>query len=158
MAFLKKTVEVEKRTVTFTLGNGLKVVACLDDMPEHIVTQLALHGLSQKGGDSTSGDSKTSDYAGAFGHIQGAVDNLMAGEWEMRGGSSDLAIVLADMQGLDVEDVAARLRVIDEEQLGMLKKHPEVKLRIAELQRKRLEAAAKAAPDLGAMMKDLLKG
>ena len=151
------------RQVSFILGNGEKVVGDLDKFPADIVERLAIHGLSQKVGDSTSNLSKTRDFHAAFGAMQEIVDNLEKGLWSVRGGNStsDLVAALADLQGSDTETVQAAIDAASEEQVAELRKHPQIRAKILELQAERQKALAKAnagdMPSVGDMLKDILK-
>ena len=157
--FLKKLVEEQEKSVRATLGNGLTVQVTLSELKPEMIERLALHGLSQKLGDSTSSFSKAEDFHGAFGAMQTTADNLLAGVWSSRGGSgtSDLVAALAELQDLDVDDVQTAVDAMDDEQLAQVRKHPQVKLKIAEIQKRRLEAAAATAPSLEDLMAGLVR-
>lgn len=152
------------RQVAFVLGNGVKVVGDLSKMPVEIVERLALHGLSQKVGDSTSSLSKTRDFHAAFGTMQEVVDNLEKGLWSVRGGSStsDLVSALAALTGEDTETIQTAIDSATEEKIAEFRKNPEIKAKILEMQAERQKALAKAnaedMPNLGDMLKDILKG
>lgn len=151
------------RQVAFVLGNGVKVIGDLAKMPADIVERLAIHGMSQKVGDSTSNLSKTRDFHAAFGAIQETVDNLEKGLWSVRGGSStsDLVAAMAELQGLDTETVQAAVDAATEEQVAELRKHPQIKAKILELQAERQKQLAKAnaedMPSIGDMLKGIMK-
>lgn len=59
----KKVVNLEAKAVTFdfTKDGGAAIVATLAELPESIITRLALHGLSQKAGDAYANAAKQSD-------------------------------------------------------------------------------------------------
>ena len=151
------------RQVAFVLGNGVKVIGDLSRMPEDVVERLAIHGLSQKVGDSTSNLSKARDFHAAFGAMQDVVDNLEKGLWSVRGGSStsDLVAALAELQGTDTETVQAAIDAATEEQVAELRKHPQIKAKILEMQAERQRTLAKAGsddlPDIGEMLKGIMK-
>ena len=151
------------RQVAFTLGNGVKVIGDLSKMPADIVERLAIHGLSQKVGDSTSNLSKSRDFHAAFGAMQEIVDNLEKGLWSVRGGSStsDLVAAMAELQGLDTETVQAAVDSASEEQVAELRKHPQIKAKILEMQAERQKQLAKAnaedMPSIGDMLKGIMK-
>lgn len=140
----------EKGCMIFVLGNGVKVRACLEDYSQEIRDRLALHGLSQKVGDSTSNLSKDRDFHGAFTKMQGVEDNLRGGIWSDRSGTgtADLVTVLAKMQGASLEDTQAAVDKMDEEQLKAVKGNPTVKAALADLVAKRAKEAAKGAEPL----------
>lgn len=143
------------RTVVFTLGNGVQVVGCLDSYTPAMVERLAIHGLSQKIGDAASGFSKERDFHGAFGAMQGTEDNLQKELWSNRtgGGTSDLVQVLAELQGVSVEQAQGAVDAMDEAALSTVKKHPAIKKALADLVAKRAKEAAKGAEPI----KDVLK-
>jgi hypothetical protein len=77
---IKKAVNVEAQSVTITFEDGSELVMSLSELESDIITQLALHGLSQKGGDSYAGDKDRAQ------ELASAVwDNLKAGNWSVRG-------------------------------------------------------------------------
>lgn len=145
------------RTVRLVFGNGVEVQGCLDNYTQEIIERLAIHGLSQKLGDSTSSFSKDRDFHGAFTSAQAVEDNLRAGVWAGKGGNgiSDLVAALAELQGASIEDAQAAVDKMDEEQLATIKKHPAVKKAIADLQAARAAELAKAAEPLGDLLKSV---
>ena len=144
------------RAVVFTLGNGQSMTAGLDGLSAEIVERLAVHGLSQKIGDSASGFSKDRDFLGAFGAMQAVWENLQAGVWAGRagGGTSDLVAAIAKLKGVSLEEAQAAVDKADDEQVKELRKHPAIKEAIAKIQAQRAKEAAKAAGSLD----DLVKG
>lgn len=133
----------EAGKVQFILGNGLKVVADLAEMPEGVVQQLAIHGLSQKVGDSAAGYSKGLEYSNAFGAMQGVVDNLTQGIWASRtgAGTSDFVQALCNIKGMELADAQELVDRMSEEQMAQVKKHPQIKLEMARIKEARLAAA-----------------
>lgn len=159
--FLSKAVDVEKQTVTCTLGNGLVVEGKLAEYNADTVIRLALHGLSQKLGDSTSQFSKAEDYHGAFGALQSTADNLLQGLWSVRAGNNgttDLATAIAELQNMAVADAQELIAQLDDKQFDMVKRHPEVKAKILEIQKRRLETAVTPAESLGDLLGQIGKG
>ena len=151
------------RQVAFVLGSGVKVIGDLGKFNAEIIERLAIHGLSQKVGDSVSALSKTRDFHAAFGNMQEVVDNLEKGLWSARGGSStsDLVAALASLTGEDTETIQTAIDQADDEKIAEFRKNPEVKAKILEMQAERQKAIAKAnqedAPSLGDMLKDIMK-
>ena len=94
--FLQKKVDEVGRRVKCVLGNGVCVELGLDELKPEIVTRLALHGLSQKLGDSAASFSKEENFHGAFGAMQWTADNLLQGTPGMAGATitSDGGIAL----------------------------------------------------------------
>ena len=157
--FLQKKVDEAGRRVKCILGNGVCVELGLDELKPEIVTRLALHGLSQKLGDSAANFSKEENFHGAFGAMQGTADNLLQGVWAAKGGSgtSDLAQAIAELQDLEIEKAEAAIARMDEDTLKVFKSHPEIKLKIAEIQKARLAAQVDKAPSLSEMFAKLAK-
>jgi erythromycin esterase-like protein len=147
----------QARTVIFTLGNGSKLTACLDSYSAEMIERLAVHGLSQKIGDSASGFAKERDFLGAFGSMQQVEDNLKQGLWASRsgGGTSDLVAAIAKIKGVSLEDAQAAVDKATEEQVATLKKHPAIKEAIAKIQAARAKEAAKGAGSLDELVKGL---
>lgn len=144
-------------TVIFAFGNGLKTELSLDTLSAETITQLAIHGLSQKGGDSASGMSKDRDFSGAYAAVQSVLDNLRNGVWSSRAGSStsDLVTVIAQIMKIGEEEAQAKVDQATEEQLLAIKKNPQVKEAIAKIQAERAKENAKAAPKLDDLMKSI---
>ena len=157
--FLQKKVDEIGRRVKCVLGNGVCVEVGLDELKPEIVTRLAMHGLSQKLGDSAASFSKEENFHGAFGAMQGTADNLLQGIWAAKGGSgtSDLAQAIAELQDVEIEEAEAAIARMDEDTLKIFKSHPEIKLKIAEIQKARLAAQVDKAPSLSDMFAKLQK-
>ena len=157
--FLQKKVDEVGRRVKCVLGNGVCVELGLDELKPEIVTRLALHGLSQKLGDSAASFSKEENFHGAFGAMQGTADNLLQGVWAAKGsgGTSDLAQAIAELQDVEIEEAEAAIARMDEDTLKIFKSHPEIKLKIAEIQKARLAAQVDKAPSLSDMFAKLAK-
>lgn len=152
---MPQDVSGKEGTVQFVLGNGLRVEADLVSLSPNMITQLALHGLSQKVGDASAGFSKAGDYSGAFGAMQQVVDNLIAGQWSTRGqggGTSDLVQAICELRGVDVEQAQQVVDGLDEEQLKRITSHPAIKAKIANLKAVRLAKAAESASDLDELL------
>ena len=77
---VKKSVSVENESVTFGF-EGNSVEFRLDQLPGEMITRLALHGLSQKLGDSYADSTKVTDPEKAATDVW---NNLMQGyrDWE----------------------------------------------------------------------------
>ena len=141
--------------MVFVLGNGVRVEFDLARCTPEMVQKLALHGASQKIGDSTSGFSKERDFHSAFGKMQGIADNLYEGVWSDRsgGGTADLVKALAELQGASLEEVQVVVDKMTEEQLAEVKGNKQVKAKIAEYVAARAKESAKTsqAEDLSAL-------
>ena len=84
MARITKSVNVENESVTFGFdGNNMEFR--LDQLPGEMITRLALHGLSQKLGDSYADSTKVTDPEKAATDVW---NNLKEGNWGRERGSS----------------------------------------------------------------------
>lgn len=130
--------------VQFILGNGLKVVVWVNDLPENIQDQLMYHGTSQKVGDAAAGFSAEKDYAGAFGMMQQVADNLANGIWANRigSGTSDFVAALANLRNIEIDAAQAAVDAMDDEQQAKIRKHPAVKAEMARIKQERLAKVA----------------
>lgn len=132
-------------TVVFSFADGETITASLSGFSDDILTRLALHGLSQKMGDS---------YAGAESVIeartlaQSVLDNLRNGLWAVkatRGGKIVEAIVRAT--GQNFETVLTKWAGMDDKEKAAIRKHPDVKKALAEIEAERAAKLAEAATD-----------
>jgi hypothetical protein len=153
MAFAKKTVDTETRIITIQLEDGSSTSHALDSLPPAIITQLALHGLSQKLGDSYAGAENAVAEGEAetkVGFAKSAVarvwTQLSAGEWSAKregtGGISMLARAIAEVLGITPEDAAAKVEGMDKETKKKVQSSPKVAVALAKL---KAAAAARAA-------------
>ena len=155
MAFAKKQIDTEARVVTILFEDGTEARHTLGDLSPEIVTQLALHGLSQKLGDSYSG----AEAAVADGEAPSKVDyakgtvtrvwaSLISGEWSAKregsgGGSiTMLARAIAEALGVEPTEAQAKLDSMDKETKAKIRAVPKVALALAKL---KAEQAARAA-------------
>lgn len=142
--FLSKEASLDE--VKFVLGNGQKLSVRLEYFPLEIQRQLAIHGLSQKVGDSAASCAKDKAYGAAFSAMSDTVDALMGGKWNSGRESSggDLAIAISNLKGLALEDVQAAVRQATEETRKGWMKNKAIN---AEVLRIRSERAAEVARD-----------
>jgi len=147
----------EPSTVVFAFGNGARLKLSLKELKPETVEQLAIHGLSQKGGDATSSMSKDRDFASAYSAVATVLDNLRNGLWSSRSGSStsDLVTAIARILKIDEEAAQKKVDLASEEQLSAIRKNPEIKAMIAKIQEARAKEAAKSAPKLDDLMKSI---
>ncbi len=78
----KKIVNLETATVEFdfTKDGGEKLAVALSELPAEIVQRLALHGLSQKGGDSyAAAKNQANPVAWAQEQVKGIIESLKKG-------------------------------------------------------------------------------
>jgi hypothetical protein len=151
-----KTPNLESKSVTFSFDDdGDDLVFELDKCSPEIVTHLAIHGASQKGGDSYAGAKKATEETGADpidwsrAQVQGVIDQLYAGDWTVRqpGGVSvtDLARALSEATGAPLEDCVEKLSETDKEQKKELRAHPDIKAVLTRLAAERAAKKAEAA-------------
>lgn len=144
----KKVVAFDAGTVTFDFENGKSAVFDLGKVSPEILRRLALHGASQKIGDSYAGAGDSADPAAYAEQAAGeTIAQLIAGDWRVTaaGGPriSDLANALSRINGQPVEAVVEGLSKATDEQKKELRKHPQVAAVLAAI--KAENAAARAA-------------
>jgi len=145
----KETLE-DMSGVNINFNDGESVQARLADFSDDIVVHLALHGLSQKLGDSYSGEQ---DITSARALASAVLDRLKEGNWkavrEGGGGGriSDLAQALSAVTGQPLEECVAKISEMEKDQKNGLRKHPKVKAELAKIAAERAEAAAAKAAD-----------
>lgn len=126
--------------VKFAFTDGQEMTCSLTDLPDDIVHKLAIHGLSQKVGDSYASAETVSL---AFQAARATWGNLTAGVWAAKSQSGGmLAEVLCRMTGASPEHIATKLGAMSEDELKVLKKSPKVVAALAELRAERARAAA----------------
>ena len=144
----KKVVDIAAQTVTFTFDDETSEVFELGKVSPEIRIHLALHGASQKGGDSYAGASSADDpmeYAKAA--CRDTIAQLYAGDWRVTAAAgpriTDLATAVARVTGKDLEEVVEVLEGLDEAQKKALRKRPQVAAMLAMISQEK--ATAKAA-------------
>jgi hypothetical protein len=147
--FKVQSTDLVARAVKTTLGNGLIVNACLDDIPEELHGALALHGLKQKVGDASSSFSKDSDFSGAFRAMQTVVDNLINGLWNAKGGTgtADLVQAIAILKKIETDEAQELVDSLDDEQLKAVLAKPAIKAAILKIKAERAAKVADASDD-----------
>lgn len=149
----KKTVDLETQTVTFDFGDGRVETFQLSDCSDEMKIQLALHGASQKTGDSyASAKSQTEDTdidpsVWSQGQAAGVIAQLYADDWTVRtpgtAAATDLATALAEAVGCELQQAVDRLAETEKDEKSALRKHPDVAIVLARIKSER--AAAKLA-------------
>ena len=119
----------------------------INTIPAEIISRLAMHGLSQKIGDSYAGAEPGESYDRAA----AVLKDLQEGNWSTRVAASgprttQLAEALAAATEQTLEAAAARIEQMDDEEKKALRTHPVIKAQLATIKaRKAQEAAEKAA-------------
>lgn len=148
-----KDIREDLSGIDFTFAHGAVITIDLADLPESIVTQFVLHGISQKVGDSYAG-CKTPEEA----HEKAAalVERVKAGDWKTvraSGGSKRSSMLLEAMvlaTGQSEDECRTVLDGMDEDQQKALKDHPAIKAQMAVIRAKRAaEKAAEATAEAG---------
>ena len=141
----KASKKVTDSGVEITFESGEVVAVQLSDLSEGIITKLALHGLSQKVGDSYAG----AELAEAHELAGNVIERLVAGEWTQAregGGTSRVSMLveaLAAATGKDNDEALEVVKGMSEDQKKELKKHPAIAKELATIAAER--AVAKAA-------------
>lgn len=142
----KKDYDSETATFSIVFADGTSHEVALSDLPQEIQLNLALHGLSQKLGDSYA--SVKGDVNAAKEKFAATLKQLLAGEWaakrEGEGSSkvTELAEAIARIKGVEVAVANAAVGKATDEQIKGWKANAKVKAVIAEI---RAEKAAKRA-------------
>ena len=165
-----KTVDLEAKTVTITFADDTFISVALDDLSEEMRIRAALHGLSQRLGDSYAGAGQEPDpIAYAKDAATSVLEAIKNGNWAVRAGGAGgprvtmLAEAIAAASGTDIESVVEMLSNIDSEtdegkkQLAALRSHPAIKKELARIRAERAaeKAAKEAAANAEAEMPDL---
>lgn len=139
---------VGENDVRFAFVDGEALTCDLDSLPDHIVKRLALHGLSQKVGDSYASAESVHEAQVA---ARGVWDNLRGGVWAVkasRGGK--MVEALARATGKPVDECLAAYQAMDKNAVAALRKHPDIKRALAEIDLERAKAQASAPTDADA--------
>ena len=118
--------------------------------PEPIKLRLALHGASQKGGDSYAGAAgETDPIAFAKAQVEGVIAQLYAGDWRATVSAgprvSDLAVAIARATGENLEGddgAIAMVTAMNEDEKKAWRKKPKVAAELAKLAAERAIAKA----------------
>jgi len=141
-----KTVSLEDKSVTLDFVNGEQIVYTLGTYSDEIILQLPLHGASQKGGDSYSGES---DIDVAVGKAKAVAERLASGTFNaVREGTgsgriTDLAAALAALTGREIPEAVAVIEDMDKDTRAKLRKDDNVKAKMLQISAER--AAKKAS-------------
>lgn len=154
--FASKEYDMDAKSVGITFGNGEKVDFELDRCSDEIKLQLALHGASQKIGDSYAG--AKGNFVEAKASAQDVVDQLYAGVWrasredDARPRLAELAEAIARIKNVPLESATAAVEKGTEDQRKQWRSNAKVKATIAQI---RAEKAAKALEEAGEQSLDI---
>lgn len=141
-----KKIEGDLLAIHFEEGDETLSVD-INNIPADIQSKLAMHGLSQKLGDSYAG----CDVGEAHEKAAAVLKDLLDGNWSTRVAASgpkatQLAEALATVTSQPLEKAAEVLEAMEKEEIATLRKHPDIQSALATIKlAKATEAAAKAA-------------
>jgi hypothetical protein len=143
-----KSINVEDMNVMFKFVDGTTRTIALSDLSEGMVTHLALHGLSQKGGDSYSGAESVGEAVEKF---NSTIDMLLNGDWSAGRSASGGIWVDAIAAAADVsrEEALAKWNAADDDTRKELKKHPAIKAAKAQIELERAKTKVASAGEAG---------
>ena len=153
MAEKKVSKSVSDTAVTFEFATGEVKEVSPKDFSSDIQKQLMLHGLSQKLGDSYSGEDADKCHA----IFTGVLANLTDGNWSARAGGggapriSQLAEALARETGEPVDKCVETLAAMDDDKKKAVRSHPAIQVQLSQI---KLEKAAADAEKLKAELGD----
>jgi len=156
--FLKKVTEFDKDgvkgEVRFILGNEQDVIVKMEELSAENTYHAAVHGVSQRLGDSCSAFSKDKDYASAYKALTELKDQLKTKEWnkEREGGVGrqqveDLIEALSKLKKQDAEIVRAAVEKASPETIKKWAGNTKVAAEILAIKQKRANEAKKASND-----------
>ena len=139
----------------FKFGNGTTIKVDVNEFSDEMKTNLMMHGLMQKVGDSYA--SAKGDYTIGIAAAEKVIDQLRQDLWTASRASGpakpktgELVIALANLKGLAVEAVAPAVEAATDDQRKAWRKHPAIAAEIARLRAvKAQERAAKAEAEAG---------
>ena len=144
---IERVVDFENRVVTFNvIGTDNSLVAKYDDLSDEMKVRAALHGINGKVGDSAA--DPTVD---AFTVMNETFTNVLAGNWNVRGGGAGsritvLAEALAEVTGQDLDTVVDKLEAMSvEERRAIPSKYAKVKAAVDSIKAARAAAKAKTS-------------
>lgn len=166
----KKKPDVESGTVAFDFDDDAEaLVFDLSKVSDDILRNLAIHGASQKIGDSYAGAKSATDGTGidpnewSRSQAESVISQLYEGKWIVRvpgeGAVTDLAVALSEVTGATMEEATDRLKDASKDEKKALRAHPDIAAVLARIKRERAEKkekelASKAGtgPDLTAFL------
>jgi hypothetical protein len=146
----KKLVDIEAGTVVFSFEDGSSQTFELAKA-EAVIRHLALHGASQKIGDSYAGAGEEADpVAYAKAAVADLIGRLYAGDWRQAsaGGTkraSLLVLAFAEISGQSIEAATEYVEGLADEEKKALNGKPKIKAVVARIKAERAMAAAERA-------------
>lgn len=163
-----KSVDTEQGLVTITPEGGEAITANLSELPDEMIRQLALHGLSQKLGDSYAGAGQEESPAAVVeANVTSLLDQLKQGVWSSRsggGGGGARVTILAEaihrVTGKELDECVRVVGEMEKDAKAEWRKHPQIAKAISEIRAEREQEKAEklakqeddgSAPDLGSL-------
>ena len=138
---IRKTIDEQVLTFTDTeSGESMRFGA--HELDGDMYARLAMHGLSQKLGDSYSGKSGWHECMAAAAEVW---TSLKEGNWTTGGGGGQLATALAAVTGKPLEECIAKIKGMHQEARKELRKPPQIAAWIAAENAKKKAAKAQGA-------------
>lgn len=133
--FAKKEYDLDTSELSITFGNGQELAFALSDLSPEIQKQLALHGLSQKLGDSYAG--VKGNFAEAINNVNSVFASLKSGDWstageEARPRLAELAEAIASIKKVPIEKAMAAVEKATDDQRKGWRSNAQVKAAIAQ--------------------------
>jgi hypothetical protein len=148
--FAEKSIVDGKLTIAF--GNGEVREIALDDIPTELHPDLAMHGLSQKIGDSYA--SAKGDYTYAIAQTERLIEQLKNGEMRASRGTGEskpktgeLAAAVARFKNVSIEVATQALESKTDEEKKLIRNNANIKLIIQQMRLEKAQKAADAAGD-----------
>ena len=144
---VSKNIREDLSGVDFEFADGSELAVDVKDLPEDIQKHLLLHGVSQKIGDSYSGENAEN----CFTIAESVLKSLKDGNWSTRSGGaggpriSQLAEALSRATGEEVSDCVAKIAEMSDEEKAGLRAHSTIKAKIAEIKLEKARADAEKA-------------
>lgn len=140
-----KVLDFDSEAVEFTFQGMEPLAVALKDFSPEVQLHLALHGLSQKLGDSYS--SAKGIVADAKVSFDQCLAQLKAGDWRASRGEGDskprtteLAAAVARIKGIEIAEAAKLLEAMDDDQRKTLRSNDRVKAVITVLRAEKAQS------------------
>ena len=161
--FAEKEYDLDTGVVTFTFGNGTVLNFDTNELSAEMRSQLMLHGMSQKGGDSYAG--AKGNYSEAIQNVKDVWEQLKQGVWRAARGEGDakprlaeLAEAIARIKQVPIEASTAAVEAGTEEQRKAWRGNAKVKAVIAQIRAEKAAKALEEAEAQGAQTLDINVG
>jgi hypothetical protein len=149
---IKREWDEATQTCTAVFPDGQNTSYSFAALPDQIKVDCGCHGMEQKVFDAIAGDIKAGQtYDQIRATLQGQYDQLMAGEWFGKRGSSEgpsytlVTEAVARMYSVTIEAAKAKLDALTVEQRKAIGQAPKVKVIVDQIRLERSTAKAKLA-------------